>query len=77
MEAGRIKDQKKEPPVVGLLWTVHLVCCGLLLVFLIGGISIGAAVSYMQKSLAPLAVALLVTTIGWGGYHLTKRSKSK
>ncbi len=70
-------DQNKDK--LGMYWMgiVHLVCCGLLLIFLIGGVSIGAALSYLQKNLAPLSIALFVTAIIWVGYHLKKRSNSR
>lgn len=69
--------QKKDNFMMYLMGIVHLVCCGLLLIFVLGGISVGAAISYLQKNLTPLGVALIVTFIGLAGYRLWKRSRTK
>ncbi len=75
MEVVRMTDQKKDNFRMYLMGIVHLVCCGLLLIFVLGGISIGAAISYLQKNLTPLSIVLFVTAIGWVGHHLIKRSE--
>ena len=70
MEAGKAKDQTKDRLGLALLGIIHLVCCGLLLVFLIGGISIGVVTSYLIESLIPIGIAVSVIIIGWSAYHL-------
>ena len=74
MDAIEIKDRKKGWSGTGLLWIVHLVCCGLLLIFLTGGISIGAAVGYLQKSFVPIGIAFSVTGLVWVGYRTWRGS---
>jgi len=73
VKAGKNKDRKKESSGVGLFWIVHLVCCGLLLVFLIGGISIGVLTSYLIESLVPVGIAVGVIITGWSAYHLWRK----
>ncbi len=61
--------QKKDRLGMGLLWIVHLVCCGLLLIVVLGGISIGAVTSYLLESLVPAGIVVGVIIIGWTVYH--------
>ena len=68
-------DQKKERLGMGLLWIVHLVCCGLLLIVVLGGISIGAVTSYLLESLVPAGIVVGVIFIGWTAYHLWGRHR--
>jgi hypothetical protein len=67
-------DQRKDKIGMSLLFIAHLVCCGLLLIFLAGGISIGMVVSYLHQSLVPLGIAIAATSIVWVGYRLWRRS---
>jgi hypothetical protein len=67
-------SHKEDRLGVGLLWIVHLVCCGLLLILLASGISIGVVTSYLQNSLVPLAIALAAVGIVWAGYRLCRGS---
>ena len=75
MKAGKNKDRKKESSGVGLFWIVHLVCCGLLLIFFAGGISIGVVTSYLKESLVPLMIVLAVLVTGWATYNLWTRQR--
>ncbi len=73
MEAGKVKDQTKDRLRLVLLGIIHLVCCSLLLVFLIGGISIGVLTSYLIESLVPVGIAVGVIITGWSAYHLWRK----
>lgn len=70
MEVVEMTGQKKDKLGIVLLGIVHLVCCSLLLIFSVGGISIGMVTSYLQGRLVPLGVALIVIGIFWAGYRL-------
>jgi hypothetical protein len=70
METGKVKDQTKDRLGLALLGIIHLVCCGLLLIFLAGGISIGVVTSYLEESLVPLMIVLVVIVTGWAAYNL-------
>ncbi len=73
VENVEMTGQKKDRSGMGLLWIVHLVCCGLLLVIVLGGISIGAVTSYLLESLVPAGIVVVVIVIGWTAYHLWGR----
>ncbi len=75
MEVGKVKDQTKDRLRLVLLGILHLLCCGLLLVFLIGGISIGVVTSYLKESLVPLMIVLAVLVTGWATYNLWRRQR--
>ena len=75
VEVAKMTGHKEDRLGVSLLWIVHLMCCGLLLIFLAGGISIGVVTSYLQDSLVPLGIALAVVGIVWAGYRLWRGSE--
>lgn len=70
VESVEMTDQKKGRSGMGLLWIVHLVCCGLLLIVVLGGVSIGVIWSYLLESLVPFGIVVGVIVIGWTAYHL-------
>lgn len=70
VESVEMTDQKKGRSGMGLLWIVHLVCCGLLLIVALGGVSIGVVWSYLLESLVPFGIVVGVIVIGWTAYHL-------
>jgi hypothetical protein len=74
VEVVEMTGQKKDILGITLLGIVHLVCCGLLLVFALGGISIGMAMSYIQESIVPLGIAIATISIAWAGYRLWRGS---
>ncbi len=75
VESVEMTDQKKDRSGMGLLWIAHLVCCGLLLILVLGGISIGAVTSYLLESLVPAGIVVGVIIIGWPVYHLWGRHR--
>jgi cytochrome c biogenesis protein CcdA len=77
LEVEKMTARRKDRLGMGLLWIVHLVCCGLLLIFLVGGISIGMVTSYLLESLVPVGIVVGVIVIGWTTYHLWGRHRLK
>ncbi len=57
---------------IGLLLLLHLVCCGVPLLIVIGGIGAGALFSWIADSLLPIAGVILLALSGWGGSRIWK-----
>jgi hypothetical protein len=77
LEVEKMTARRKDRLGMGLLWIVHLVCCGLLVIFLVGGISIGMVTSYLLESLVPVGIVVGVIVTGWIAYHLWGKHRFK
>lgn len=58
---------------IGLLLIAHILCCGLPLLIVFGGIGAGTLLSLFADSLFPIAGVVLLALTGWGGYRIWKR----
>lgn len=66
-------DHEKRP---GISWLLipHLLCCGLLLLALfLGGSSLVVVLGYVEKSLVPGGMVLILIALIWGGLRLWKK----